>query len=663
MEIDSSWTLSSHLGQENVKELFHTSNRCLFSPDGKIFVRCGPSSIDFISSEKKGSVAPPTSSSEKITCISTAFLSPWILCVGTSLGKLIFFDQNGKVYYEQTPIKNSEILFIRVCSFNESHFTQPFPVIYIQYNDSVAVTIQRDMIHQKIQGNDKVEVVLKFWQINHKNIQDAVVVNSNLPSPIFSGLHRFPAIFTVGANPFLSVSSILKPQPLHTVEKVKKLASKFYGYITGVQKEEEEPEISKANFEWDLSDEGREGNSISPDPTGRWLAICDNKSRVIIIDAVFGHITRVIKGYRDAQIAWYTSISPKSEGNKNNIQTFLVIYGPYRKIIFVCSMPSGQIIDAVKVGSNGKLFQTSNLFDENNHLVNFGVNYIYPDGKVIQLKISPKPIEKDDNDNEIIAPFDHFSLPNFITVEGHPLIKELLTLLQNEDLNTSPIKALASKIDDYAVGAAFIVYLSRKDNIDDSFLLEIVNSICEKLNINDFETSSAEYFATHETSKTQFDEKFELTVYKHLAKRWFEFSKFEQLTVEEFPQTSLTESFGEGVSKLIIQSDIPSLKLFLLAPLKVPLFFFFFLKSSTNTLNDIYDSYRLCRDEKTEFIFQLLIWVLTAQPAQILIAQEALGDFFSLKEINAAAHKAKSQLLTKTHTVNDIAVSFFLDKF
>jgi hypothetical protein len=36
---------------------------------------------------------------------------------------------------------------------------------------------------------------------------------------------------------------------------------------------------------------------------GRWMAIADAQGRVTIVDAVFGHMTKVLKGMRDAQIA------------------------------------------------------------------------------------------------------------------------------------------------------------------------------------------------------------------------------------------------------------------------------------------------------------------------------------------------------------------------
>ncbi|OHT03866.1 hypothetical protein TRFO_01595 [Tritrichomonas foetus] len=703
MEIASSWSFSSPKEQEKIRDIFKFP--CLFSPDSQTFCRCGASSIHFITNEKSDSIAPPTDSSEKITCIATVFTDPWILCIGTTLGKILFFDQSNKLYFEMAP-HNREVISIKMCNFRESHFTQPFPNLLIQYPDSIAVTVNRESLWKKIQEGIKnggispsknpnlqngiSDIDFQKWQLHHKHLNDMIVVNSNLPSPMFSGLHHFPAVISVGANPFISVSSISKPQAVRATEQIKQAVTGFLGWLTGIpEKEENKIEPQTATFEWDLNDEGREGLTISADPTGRWLAVCDTKNRVVIIDSVFGHITKVLKGYRDAQVAWY--YDGNSENGKNN--AFLVIYGSHRKIIFVCSMPSGQIIDAIKVGSDGKLFQTiSNASGD----CMYGVTYVYPDGNVAILKIEAKK-DDDEIENEVVTPFDHFSLPNFITVEGNKIIKDLQEILQADSLKTDKITQLVSHIDDCAVGSGFIRCLSRKSSLDDNFLLDTIHLICQKLNIDNFDdiddssksgvnspskpigsmnslnssstefslySSSKNYFNDHDSSRTQFDEKFEMICYKKLAEHWGKYSKIgqEDVNPEKFPDSELTSRFGEEARKIIFPIEFPSLKSFLMAPIKTPLFFFAFLRNEEVTLEDIYEAYRICRDEKNEFIFQLLVWILTAQPPQILLAQNALLEFFELKDVNVVAQKSISQLITKTNPMNEAAVSYILNK-
>jgi hypothetical protein len=65
---------------------------------------------------------------------------------------------------------------------------------------------------------------------------------------------------------------------------------------------------------------------------------------VTIFDAVFGHMTKVLKGMRDAQLAW-------AHPDK------LLIYAPASGMIVSCAAPGGAIVDAVRVDGSGKLFQ------------------------------------------------------------------------------------------------------------------------------------------------------------------------------------------------------------------------------------------------------------------------------------------------------------------
>jgi len=61
------------------------------------------------------------------------------------------------------------------------------------------------------------------------------------------------------------------------------------------------------------------------------------------VDAVFGHVTRVMKGLRDAQVAWARQV--------------LLVYAPTRGIVMACAAPNGEVVDAAKVDKHGHLFQ------------------------------------------------------------------------------------------------------------------------------------------------------------------------------------------------------------------------------------------------------------------------------------------------------------------
>ena len=51
------------------------------------------------------------------------------------------------------------------------------------------------------------------------------------------------------------------------------------------------------------------------DRSGRWAACCDSLGRVLLVDATSTLILRMLKGYRDAQVAWLVSLEGGSIGS------------------------------------------------------------------------------------------------------------------------------------------------------------------------------------------------------------------------------------------------------------------------------------------------------------------------------------------------------------
>jgi hypothetical protein len=170
----------------------------------------------------------------------------------------------------------------------------------------------------------------------------SVVVNSNITAPLFVGAHCFPAVFSVGEQPFLSVSSIPKTPSQSPLRMVRQAARRFRRLFWSSDTDEEQP-IHNATTQCELQDGVRIARAVEPSADGRWLAVTDTQGRVTIVDGVFGHITNVVKGMRDAQVAWDPA-------------NCLLIYAPVREIIVACAAPFGDIFDAVKVDKGGRLY-------------------------------------------------------------------------------------------------------------------------------------------------------------------------------------------------------------------------------------------------------------------------------------------------------------------
>jgi hypothetical protein len=200
--------------------------------------------------------------------------------------------------------------------------------------------------------------------IAHRSPTDSIVIFSKFNPQLFLDVSLSPAVFSVGSSPFLSVSSIVEVPP---VRMVRKLVSSFTAWLTGPPDEEE---IPKARFDWELPDEPRVARSAVVSEDGRWLAVPDQQGRVSIIDCVFGHFTRILKGMRDAQVAWSHS-------------NCLLVFAPARGLIVACTVPMGEIFDAVKVDRRGKLFQCVKAGNE--------LQAVFMDGKGNFGEISVEP--------------------------------------------------------------------------------------------------------------------------------------------------------------------------------------------------------------------------------------------------------------------------------
>ncbi|KHJ94104.1 hypothetical protein OESDEN_05967 [Oesophagostomum dentatum] len=79
------------------------------------------------------------------------------------------------------------------------------------------------------------------------------------------------------------------------------------------------------------------------------VAIVDHVARVILIDVLHRQIVRIWKGYRDATVAWVTSV------NDSETALFLAIFAPRRALLEVWNVQSGIRVGAVHVDPAGVL--------------------------------------------------------------------------------------------------------------------------------------------------------------------------------------------------------------------------------------------------------------------------------------------------------------------
>ena len=384
MKLASSWQFV-----ELSSDALQAKTSCI-SPDGRIFCTATRSSADFHTTENRFSIPLNLGRNDAVSCIASVYAKPWILCVGTSGGSLVFFTPEGKQF--AVKVHNEAIIFLKTCIHRKGHFTEPFNVLLAQCPNQICLTVPISDILQKMANFNAGEVTPTKWKLSHNRSVDAVVIHSNLPSPIFSGFHKFPAVISVGTRPFISVDSIPIEQSQTTSAIVKKMISSVWKFVAGTTDEEaEEEQIPNARPEWEHHDQGRCAIQVCASEEGRWLAISDTQGRVSLVDAVFGHITRVIKGLRDAQTAWSREL--------------LIVYTPFRGVLVMCSVPDGTIRSAVKVDKKGRLYQTMNENGE------FHAVFVDSRGNGGLLQCpEPKKLETEKVGGEKY----HFALPSFM---------------------------------------------------------------------------------------------------------------------------------------------------------------------------------------------------------------------------------------------------------
>ena len=103
-----------------------------------------------------------------------------------------------------------------------------------------------------------------------------------------------------------------------------------------------------------ISDSPRKINSLSLSPRGVLAVATDNFGRVLLLDTRRKVVSRLWKGYRDAQCGW---IQCREEGEGRE-GLFLAIYAPKRGILEIWPAQSGGRVGAFTIGKGARLLHT-----------------------------------------------------------------------------------------------------------------------------------------------------------------------------------------------------------------------------------------------------------------------------------------------------------------
>lgn len=117
-------------------------------------------------------------------------------------------------------------------------------------------------------------------------------------------------------------------------------------------------------------DDHRTGNRIWLSPYNKLAAVADSLGRVLLFDCQQNVITRVWKGYRDAQCSFIKvdeKLSRNADRSKRKHALFLAIYSPKRSTVDIWNVERGKKLASFPAGQNGQLIQQYSHISVNSH--------------------------------------------------------------------------------------------------------------------------------------------------------------------------------------------------------------------------------------------------------------------------------------------------------
>eukprot|EP01059_Diplonema_ambulator_P014586 TRINITY_DN254_c1_g1_i5.p1 TRINITY_DN254_c1_g1~~TRINITY_DN254_c1_g1_i5.p1 ORF type:complete len:1130 (+),score=377.24 TRINITY_DN254_c1_g1_i5:116-3391(+) len=207
-------------------------------------------------------------------------------------------------------------------------------------------------------------------------------------------------VLTVGRSPSVaafdttfetaSASHIAKDAAKKAFNMMK---STFSSRLWGTEAQEAEtpivlPKSIKVDpsFKWDDSE--RNIDTVTPDSTGRYVAITDARGRVTIMDARMFVVVKMLKGYRDASVMWLH----EARHAERATGTFLV-HLPHRGIVEAWMVSRPKRLAAIKVGFDCTMVRA---------VGGEACKLLYSDGMLASLKLDFQ-FDDDDADAEEVS--------------------------------------------------------------------------------------------------------------------------------------------------------------------------------------------------------------------------------------------------------------------
>ncbi|CAG9761149.1 unnamed protein product [Ceutorhynchus assimilis] len=213
-------------------------------------------------------------------------------------------------------------------------------------------------------------------------------------------------VLAAGSKPFLGYHYALEGvnQPvLSDVAKAvaSKLKSALPSWITGA-KPSDTKEVTIAmqpveamGLRFGLADLRRTGNDLVLSPNRNLVAVCDSLGRVLLVDSFKGVITKIFKGYREAQCAFLQVPDERRSKHRvgNKVALFLVIYSPKKGTLEIFTVQQGTKIATFSASKQSKLlYITHGLMgftttSKSRYICQFTCLFLDNDGQIREISV------------------------------------------------------------------------------------------------------------------------------------------------------------------------------------------------------------------------------------------------------------------------------------
>jgi hypothetical protein len=312
------------------------------------------------------------------------------LAVGTSTGHLLIYGRDGNVVLKQL-IHKDPILQIKCRpvaqhsgSDGSSDIALRLPGLLVQIEgaDICELLARERADYGVIEEQGPPYLPHRKWKLHDQTLTTDVVCCGRMPARLSEIVpHEAPPyqLLAAGKDPCLAVYAAhghpsvfpgLGTLAAKGVAAVASLAKSFWSWDPEPEDapaEDKPPPLERAvgvrpSDGGVLHDPTRRLERLELDPSGRLVAGTDGFGRVMLID-VAGHlpvVTRLWKGYREAQVVWVHCEEPGAATHTSLIPAaLLAIYLPRRGLLEVWPASAGARVAALSVGRELRLIAAS----------------------------------------------------------------------------------------------------------------------------------------------------------------------------------------------------------------------------------------------------------------------------------------------------------------